>query len=108
MDPIPLDRRLYARFPVNLPAKVAAKPFPHEIGAEILDIGMGGARMRVRLPLDSAVRLSFDLSGVRCVFDADVVHQSDDSDPDRLTYGVEFRSNPEMEATLRRLLPPKR
>jgi len=108
MDPMPLDRRLFARFPVKLPAKVAANPFPREINAEILDLGMGGAKMQVRLPLDSAIRLSFELGGVRCVFEADVVHQSEDSDPDRLTYGVEFRSNPEMEAALRRLLPPKR
>ena len=105
--PIPLNRRLYARFPVRLSAKVSARPFPHEIHAEILDISLGGALMKVHLPLDNDIRLSFELGGTRCTFNATIAHQVPGADDQQPTYGVEFHPDPEMEMTLKRLLPPK-
>lgn len=102
------NTRLYARFPVQLPAKVAARPFPREINAEILDIGVGGALVRVGPPLDGEIRLSFQLDGTRCAFDALIVREAQSpAGSDRMTYGVEFRYDPEMESRLKSLLPPK-
>lgn len=103
----PLNRRLYARFPVRLAAKITPKATGKEIEAEIRDISLGGALVAVDVPIKNEVRIRFSIDGVSCVFDAYVVREAEGPREVWLLYGIEFHPNPEMEKTLKGLLPPK-
>ena len=98
-------RRLYERFEVDLRVTIVSKPSDRAIEGEILNLGIGGALLRVRAALETEIRMTFQAGGVDCVLDAYVIRREvDANDSDRARYGVEFHPNPEMEKKLKKIL----
>jgi len=103
-----INRRLYARFPVKLKAKIVVKDSGKELDGEVLDVSVGGALLRVSGALVGDIRVSFNLDGVDCAFDARVVRSA--SKPklgEKPKFGVEFHRDVAMQERLKSLLPPK-
>jgi len=96
---------LYERFDVDLKVAIISKPSDRKVEADIINLGMGGALLRVRAVLETEIRMTFQSGGVECVLDAYVIRRDEDAnDQDHAIYGVEFHPNPEMEKRLKKLL----
>ena len=90
---------------MDLKAAILSKPSDRKVEGDIINLGMGGALLRVRAVLETEIRMTFESAGIECVLDAYVIRREEDAnDQDHAIYGVEFHPNPEMEKRLKKML----
>lgn len=98
------SRRLHARYPCKLKVRVFTARGREGVDGELLNVGMGGAFLRVSGTLDGGMlQLDVESGRERINLQAKMVRTAgkDPKDPKANFYGLQFQVNPRSEPQIR-------